>query len=549
MFPPQSSSTNTRLQYALRCKAGVFLKEVLQDGQARDMLALPGSQYRSFLFSSDGKTFFVVGEEELTAFDLTDNNRVMWRASLPYLQEALLAQGSSNLITTFQRGLPLKDPGIGILTGVKQNAKVLDATTGKVLYETASKCCMQFGDARTVLIQEREGPRILRFNDKNIILQNTRFEIGGQNLAAVDQMSLCGNILGLFCKDQSGKPGSVSFFTVQEKRLLAQRTLMRADRVDFHWSPDGTSALILAHAEIDKTNKSYYGQTHLFLVDLIKGAERRIDLDREGPVHDLAWHPRGTEFICVYGFMPSRTALFNRQGDLVYVVESVGPKNGVLYNLDGSGILFAAVGNLPTNLSIFSRHRMSQTGTMQPPNTTYFSWSTGPNSECGQLLLTATLTPRMRVDNGYRLWDWKGGELFRETITELYQIAWRPGYAVLIDEKTGKPASILDAKLGEEAVVVEIKQSAYVPPSMRNKQIATSSAEVQKPKSTAPPPPAPSLISKKERQIRKLTEKLDQIDDLKIKLRYGSKLEANQLEKISQEEKIRKELEALNLQP
>ncbi|KAJ1918648.1 hypothetical protein LPJ71_001643, partial [Coemansia sp. S17] len=44
----------------------------------------------------------------------------------------------------------------------------------------------------------------------------------------------------------------------------------------------------------------------------------------------------------------------------------------------------------------------------------------------GRHLMTATLSPRLRVDNGIRIWHYTGTLVFRQEFKELYQVDWRP---------------------------------------------------------------------------------------------------------------------------
>jgi translation initiation factor 2A len=53
---------------------------------------------------------------------------------------------------------------------------------------------------------------------------------------------------------------------------------------------------------------------------------------------------------------------------------------------------------------------------IEVPNTTYFSWA--PD---GQHFVTATTAPRLRIDNGYRIWHYTGKMLF-EYSAEKYEL-------------------------------------------------------------------------------------------------------------------------------
>ena len=59
--------------------------------------------------------------------------------------------------------------------------------------------------------------------------------------------------------------------------------------------------------------------------------------------------------------------------------------------------------------------------TIQGSNAIVCDWS--PD---GKYILTATTSPRLRVDNGVRIWHVGGGLLYNEDLHELYHVAWRP---------------------------------------------------------------------------------------------------------------------------
>jgi hypothetical protein len=51
--------------------------------------------------------------------------------------------------------------------------------------------------------------------------------------------------------------------------------------------------------------------------------------------------------------------------------------------------------------------------TMEVPNTTYFEWA--PD---GQHFLTATTSPRLRIDNNYRIWNYGGKDVYERQMVE-----------------------------------------------------------------------------------------------------------------------------------
>lgn len=72
-------------------------------------------------------------------------------------------------------------------------------------------------------------------------------------------------------------------------------------------------------------------------------------------------------------------------------------------------------------LDIFDRRSLNKVATIDAQNTSFCQWS--PD---GRFILTATLSPRLRVDNGIKIWHCTGALMHIQLIDELYQASWRP---------------------------------------------------------------------------------------------------------------------------
>lgn len=99
---------------------------------------------------------------------------------------------------------------------------------------------------------------------------------------------------------------------------ISQKNFFKGDKVQLNWNDDGTSLIVLAQTEVDKTGKSYYGETTMYLLSANGGFDSRIDLDKEGPIHDVTWSPRSNSFAVVYGYMPAKTVIFNARAQSVH---------------------------------------------------------------------------------------------------------------------------------------------------------------------------------------------------------------------------------------
>ena len=164
----------------------------------------------------------------------------------------------------------------------------------------------------------------------------------------------------------------------------------------------------------------------------------RITLDKDGPVHDLAWSPNSKEFIVTYGcesilrcclvylptselaVMPAKTMLFDQRARSLHDFGTAFC-NFISFNPQGRLLAIAGFGNLAGKVDIYDRRTLNKVTTIDASNTSHCEWS--PD---GRFLLTATLSPRLRVDNGIKIWHCTGPLVHVQLTEELYQASWRP---------------------------------------------------------------------------------------------------------------------------
>lgn len=217
-------------------------------------------------------------------------------------------------------------------------------------------------------------------------------------------------------------PAAVKVFQVpQFNSAVSQKTFYKGDKVQLKWNDLGTSLIVLAQTEVDKTNKSYYGETNMYILSANGSFDSRITLDKEGPIHDVSWSPNSKEFGVVYGYMPAKTTIFNARAVPQHSFD-LGPRNTILFSPHGRFVLVAGFGNLAGDVDIYDLEKnYSKVCTIKASNCTYCEWS--PD---GKHILTATTSPRLRVDNGVRIYHISGGLMYNEEMTEMYHVTWRP---------------------------------------------------------------------------------------------------------------------------
>jgi translation initiation factor 2A len=74
-------------------------------------------------------------------------------------------------------------------------------------------------------------------------------------------------------------PAAVKVFQVpQFASPVSQKTFYKSDKVQLKWNALGTSLIVLAQTEVDKTNKSYYGETNMYILSANGTFDSRIQL-------------------------------------------------------------------------------------------------------------------------------------------------------------------------------------------------------------------------------------------------------------------------------
>ncbi|KAI9678409.1 MAG: hypothetical protein M1829_002007 [Trizodia sp. TS-e1964] len=230
------------------------------------------------------------------------------------------------------------------------------------------------------------------------------------------------NSIAVFIPERKGQPASVKIYHVPHfETVVSQKTFFKCDKIQLKWNNHGTELIVLTQTEVDKTNKNYFGETNLFLLSINGGLNSRIHLDKEGPIQDVTWSPNSKEFGVVYGYMPMETIIFNARGVATHTFQ-LAPRNTIRFSPTGRFVIVAGFGNLAGQMDIYDLEKdFQKVCTIEGSNASVCQWS--PD---GMYILTATVSPRLRVDNGVRIWHVSGALMYNEDMKELYQICWRP---------------------------------------------------------------------------------------------------------------------------
>ncbi|KAK7428722.1 hypothetical protein QQZ08_004816 [Neonectria magnoliae] len=273
--------------------------------------------------------------------------------------------------------------------------------------------------------------------------------------------------VAVFVPERKGQPAAVKVFNVPLFNApISQKTFFKGDKVQLKWNKQGSSLLVLAQTDVDRSGKSYYGETTLYLLSTTGAFDARVTLDKEGPIHDVSWSPNSKEFGVVYGYMPAKATIFNHRAVATHTFP-LGPRNTIIFSPTGRFVLVAGFGNLAGQIDVYDLERdFRKVTTIESGNPSVCEWS--PDS---RYIMTCTTSPRLRVDNGIKLWHVSGGIMYNEDMVELYHVTWRPNppdKVVSGDPLTPIPSAHLSATTYLGSVKTPSKPAgAYRPPGAR----------------------------------------------------------------------------------
>ncbi|KAK9235433.1 eukaryotic translation initiation factor eIF2A-domain-containing protein [Lipomyces kononenkoae] len=377
----------------------------------------PTGNLRTCIYSPAGGHFAYTTVDDVKVVDST-TGVVSQTIPLPNVYEVAFSPKGSYLCT-YERPIKLDDG-----QNVHHNFKVWDVATGERVAQFMQKnqTMANFQFTYDEKFCARLVPNELQFYETKKLGGPAAYKLRVEGCTSFAIAPGHSYYIAVFVPERKGKPAVVDVYNAPNfSRPLSTKSIFKAERVVLKWNNLGTSLLVLTQTEVDQTGKSYYGESTLYLRGIAGNFDSRITLDKEGPIHDVAWCPDSKEFAVVYGYMPAKTMLFNYRGETVRTLP-LGPRNTILYSPHGRFLILAGFGNLQGEVDIYDRQNSyNKVSTIDASNTSVCEWS--PD---GRYILFATTSPRLRVDNGVKVFHVTGKLAYVREMTELFSASWRP---------------------------------------------------------------------------------------------------------------------------
>jgi len=147
-----------------------------------------------------------------------------------------------------------------------------------------------------------------------------------------------------------------------------------------------------------------------------------LELKKPGPIHDVSWSPSGREFAVIYGSMPNpSTTIFDSKSNTSLDLGTTS-RNTLRWSPNGKLLCVGGFGNLAGQMDFWDVKNAKKVGSSTAHCASICEWA--PDS---RQFIAATVSPRIRVDNGYKIFKYDGTLLHEVKIQdELYQVFWRP---------------------------------------------------------------------------------------------------------------------------
>eukprot|EP00397_Hematodinium_sp_SG-2012_P011410 GEMP01011548.1.p1 GENE.GEMP01011548.1~~GEMP01011548.1.p1 ORF type:complete len:749 (+),score=168.62 GEMP01011548.1:120-2366(+) len=319
----------------------------------------------------------------------------------------------------------------------------------------------------------------------HVISHSTAMSCEWANLTLLEDRMLFGR-LAVFCVDGRNdmkrvcSDAEVWILDVRGPDIAVSKrcetSIASGEQADLMWSPSGTALLAQVETEVDETGVSYYGSTRLVLMSPGGPEATELNKDSSGqylPIQAVGWSPTSDNFVLIRGFQPSHVTLWKWDAEAQVVTQTQtllekAHRNTVKWNNVGNLVMLAGFGNLAGDMDVFGTTKdaltMAKVSVAHANCTVTADWA--PD---GLHILTAVLFPRMRVENGFAIYNALTGKKIAMGLRdELFEVSWRP---VLAHEKYQAPSQDAIDQVAEAFAAAEPdkpKKQAYRPPKGRD---------------------------------------------------------------------------------
>ncbi|KAH0825712.1 eukaryotic translation initiation factor eIF2A-domain-containing protein, partial [Lanmaoa asiatica] len=272
-------------QYAFRAQKSIGLVGGTPDYIPLSGFVSPDVPARTYHYSNDGRLFAYALPSVVRIFQ-AEGAKLLQELSIPNIIE-LQFSPRGTYISTWERPAKLEDGA------QHKNLRIFSVSTGEELIAFTQKS--QEGWDLQYTISESHAVRLI--SQEVQIFRPAEWGKGVVDKLRVEGASMVSLSSGL-SPSIAGAPASIKIYGLLTLSGVptCSKTFYKADRAQIKWNDLGTQALVVTQTEVDNSNMSYYGETSMYLLSAAGHFDCRVSLDKEGPIHDVAWSPNSKEF-------------------------------------------------------------------------------------------------------------------------------------------------------------------------------------------------------------------------------------------------------------
>ncbi len=370
-------------------------------------------------FTDDGKLFAVYHNGNLRMF-CTETKSTLLQMKLEGRVEFMALSPLGTYLTTWSR-IYKGDIGPNLIVYRVINASIVEAVYKLHERRQPAWPVVQFTSDESVACILRGGAvqvfEKCAFQDTARIIKFpgvTKFSIFGKpGLSTV--------FFALFKPEVKGEPARVNIYGSDDYACVkASKTFFRAETLEFHWSPNGSVVLLQTYT--DTSSDTYYGESNLYLLHTDASYDCVITRTKPGPLHAVAWSPKGTEFTVIAGNFPANITVYNPKTGAPYFELGAAARNTLCYSPHGRFLCVAGFGSLRGDMDFWDMNKRKVMGTANGSCAIKYSWS-----PCGRWFVIASTYPRMQVDNWCKIYRYNGeGPVCRLAYERLFAAGWVP---------------------------------------------------------------------------------------------------------------------------
>lgn len=143
-----------------------------------------------------------------------------------------------------------------------------------------------------------------------------------------------------------------------------------------------------------------------------------------GPIHSLTWAPSAAQFAVISGIMPASIIFYNDKGDPDFTLGQ-NRRNSLFWSPNGKYLAVCGFGNLNGDIDIWNMLEKKKVSTCKLSCASNLKWS-----HQGDHFMCSIVTPKLRVDNKYRVYKYDCTVLTKVDFANenpLYNVLWVPG--------------------------------------------------------------------------------------------------------------------------